>query len=271
MFENFKEKKSERRKEAPPRDDRTLADSILGAFNDVQKKMIWTAAFWLIILVVVGLLLLIRPEMAMLVICRVIGAMVMLYGFILLIRFALSGFDSVPGVDLPSLFLGILLTTVGFYIARTPEILVNIVAVILAIFLLTHGVFSLVQMLRLKLVRDVIWWIGLVGSALTIIFGLIFLFAPFEGSRIAMQIAGIALIYAAFAGFLLALRAQNTVKNVGDRVSATVQDVQDEYERQTNVDPFGREIIDEEDVITVDVNTSDGNTSDGNTNNEGDL
>ena len=257
MFEKWKEKRTESQSEMSPGKDRTLADSILSAFNDVQKKMIWTAAFWLIILVVVGLLLLIRPEAAMLVICRVIGAMVMLYGFILLIRFALSGFDSVPGVELPSLFLGILLTTVGFYIARTPEILVNIVAVILAIFLLTHGIFSLVQMLRLKFVRDVICWISLVGSALTIVFGLIFLFAPLEGSRFAMQIAGISLIYAALAGFLLALRAQQAVKHVGDRVGATVREVQDEYERRMNVDEYGREIIDEDDVVTVDAHTND--------------
>ena len=248
----FKNRKTKETNTHMP-EERTFAETILGAFNDVQKKMIWTAAVWLVILVVVGLLLLIRPDAAMTVICRVIGGMVMIFGILQLIRFAMSGMDGIPGVDLPALFLGILLTVVGFYIARSPEVLVSIAAVIVAIFLLTHGVFSLAQMLRLHLVRDAIWWISIIGSAITVILGLVFLFAPLESSKVAMQIAGLALIYAAFAGFLLALKAGNTVKTAGERVSATVQDVQDEYERRTGVDAYGQEIVDEDAVIRAEI------------------
>ena len=229
---------------------KTPVESVSDFFSGIRKKTKWGAAIWLIALLAVGCILLLKPDTAMIILCRLFGALLVFYGLVQIIHFAATGLDSVPGLDLPAGFIGLLLTIVGVHIVRKPDILVAVSATILAVFLIAYGLSALFFLLRFRN-RGVQWWLSIVSAILPILVGCVFLFAPFESYRIAVQLAGVALVYAAVVGFLFAMQAERFLGTAEQRVRTVVQDAEDEFGRWSGVDANGKEIVDEETVTVI--------------------
>ena len=199
---------------------------------------------WAVLLALLGILMLMRPGAVITVVCALIGIVLLVFGAILVIRFATKGRERRETMSLVTLVLGFLLIVVGFYILRNPLILAGIAGMLLAVYLTVYGLIKLVRVLRLPARGFSWWWLSLAGALLTLIFGIIFLLQPLSGPELIIRLAGLALIYAAVISVIFSARAGKVMQDTGERIQGAINTFEDEMSRQTGKDLYGKEIID---------------------------
>lgn len=205
----------------------SMAGVIRQTVDAVQKRAQWAGFVWATVLLVIGLILLIRPDSAMLLVCRLVGVALFVYGAYQIVRFIREGIRSAGDLSLLSGLIGILLLVLGVYIMQHPEILVNIVTVLLAIFILAHGIYSAVRYGTNSNLRDARWWLCMVSAIALILLGIVFLLAPFESSIVLLRLAGLFLLYAGVMSILYQFRLHRKIAEAEKRVEQGIRTLQE--------------------------------------------
>ncbi len=159
---------------------------------DLIKKAKWGYIVVSIIIIMLGLILILFPEISALAICYVIGGIITLFGIIKLI-----GYFSKDLFRLAFQFdfaLGIFALISGILLLIHPTDVVKIVPVIIGLFVLMDGVFKIQTSRDAYLFGMKNWWSILVLAILTCIGGLFLIINPFNGAKALTILLGATLI-----------------------------------------------------------------------------
>lgn len=150
-----------------------------------------------ILMMILGVMLLIRPDAALTGVCRFIGMILLIFGIFLVLFFVVS-----MGGSGAVFFcvLGGILCAMGLFIILFPQAVVGFVGIWFAILLLIHAGNQFREMMNLKKYKDPKWYMLLITVAFNIIVGLLILLRPFGTAAFAMQIAGIGLLISGIFG-----------------------------------------------------------------------
>lgn len=144
-----------------------------------------------ILYVLLGLMLIIWPQISLAAICKFIGTVILILGVVRVINFFTNEeFRGSSRLDLANGLLNILL---GLFMLISPESLVKALPIILGIVIIVDSMIRLQLSIELKMGRYENWWIGFVLAILTAIFGTVLVFNPFAGSIILGRFLGIGL------------------------------------------------------------------------------
>mgnify|MGYP001851277977 FL=1 len=160
-----------------------------------------------VLMIVFGLMLVINPGGAVLLVCRLLGLVLAVTGLV----FCLTAFSgryepAGKGLDLLHLVPGIFLAAAGLFILFRPGVVVGFAGILFAVILLVHGVSDLRKMLLMRQVGDQRWKISLVSAVITFLMGFIVLIAPFGSASLMMTFAGIFLMIDGISELYLILR-----------------------------------------------------------------
>lgn len=146
-----------------------------------------------IICIIVGLILVIWPGTSTQVVCKVLGAVLLVYGAMQILMYILAKERSLYSQGM--LILGVIFAVVGAWILLKPEMIIAAVPVIIGIIIVMHGLHNTAQAIKLKHLNYEKWWLALLLGILTMVLGGVLIYNPFEVVDTVVRVIGAFLIY----------------------------------------------------------------------------
>ena len=125
--------------------------------------------------IVLGVVLLVMPELSLGFACLLIGGAVVIYGVVRLAAYLRGG----PAADKLDLVLGVLLILLGLFLLIWIRFLLAFVPVVLGIYILIDSFGSLKRSLDMKALGFGQWWVSFLVAAALAICGLVMVLNPF--------------------------------------------------------------------------------------------
>lgn len=140
-----------------------------------------------------GLVLLIWPGTTTQLVCMLLGSMLLLYGGLQVALYLINRERTILSQGM--LVFGIVVAVIGLWILMRPEMIIMAVPVIVGVLIVIHGVHNVVQAIALHRDGYDRWWLALLFGALTVVFGGILIYNPFEVVETVVRMIGLFLIY----------------------------------------------------------------------------
>ena len=219
--------------------------------ENIKKKLL-AVNIWSLILLIIGIFLLVRPESTLFVICRLLGVAMIVIGALLIASYINMRGEPVAAGALAG---GVILAAFGIFILARPDVIAAFAGILFAVILISYACGQFVEMSTLRTFHDDRWYLCLIGGIVTLILGIVFLFHPMRLTAVLVQVAGAAMIYAAICGFVFHKRTADFASEVHDAAEEfrrAEDEFEDEMTGRPHYDENGQEIIDgtatEEDV-----------------------
>jgi uncharacterized membrane protein HdeD (DUF308 family) len=185
-----------------------------------------------IVMVILGILLIVNPDTAVLTVCQIVGCILLLTGIVLIIMYLTrKGKENSSAWDVAMCVLGVVLLALGIFVIIRPSAVLNFVGLLFAVILFLHAFYEFREMRNLKRMQDERWWISLICAAATLVMAILMLFLPVAVAAFATVLAGIFLIYNGVADLFLAFRVMQAAKRweeTGGFIEGEIIDVDSE-------------------------------------------
>lgn len=175
------------------------------------KKLSQTITMTSIGLIIIGILLILKPESTLTLISYVLGAVCLFIGAMNIIKYFTSKDKDLMDFGL---ILGSGSIITGFIFIFIPEFIASIVPFILGITIFSNSVIRLQFSLNLRRYQNTSWLHSFIIALIGLVFGIILFFNPFKGAVIMTQIiGGIMILYAI--SDIIEFRSMNKVLDEG--------------------------------------------------------
>lgn len=168
--------------------------------------------------ILLGIVLVVWPDLSMQIVCTAIGAVLLIGGGVRLAVYFTAKDGSVYAQM--NLIMGIILAVVGIWILLQPDKVLAIIPIIVGIVIALHGVNNLQQAISLCKEKYDKWWVALILGLLTVGFGILLVCRPFEALDTAVMMIGLFLIYDGISDIWIVSRIYRTAKTLKQEVEA---------------------------------------------------
>jgi len=162
-----------------------------------------------LIYALVGLVLLIKPELSASVLCTLVGLVLVICGAVNILQF-LIGRDGTLYTG-GRLIFGLVLAAVGIWIMTRPELISVVIPRVIGIILCVHGFNDIRSAVTLHR-SSVPWGMTLLLAVVTLVLGVVLVLDPFEAFSTAVRIIGAFLLYDGISDLWIASRVSRAVK-----------------------------------------------------------
>ena len=145
-----------------------------------------------VLYVILGVFMLIFPEVISDFICYLVSVMFMFFGIAAVLMYIRSEIKSPYTSTI--LILGIILGSLGIYILMNPRIFVSLIPLVIGIFMIADSISKLSAALDLRKCGYINWWHMLIISFLILGCGLLLVFNPFGAVSLTIMVIGSILI-----------------------------------------------------------------------------
>lgn len=158
-----------------------------------ELKRMWTSSILSACgFIVLGLFLLFKPETTISMISYVLGTIILLLGAFAFIRYFQN--REIGGMFNFNLVYGIICIVAGLVLVFNPTALASLIPFILGIFIVVNSALKVQYAIELKQYNNKMWMTTLILSFITLVFGVVLIFNPFEGAVVLTQVIGIFVI-----------------------------------------------------------------------------
>lgn len=175
-------------------------------FMKIKKESLWTS----ILCIVFGVLFCVWPGEILIVLCRVMGAVLIIAGVVLL-GMAVATHEML-GRSV-RLVPGVICLVIGIWIVSRPGTFVVLIPILIGVLLLYHGIKDLIFCMEVKKGQGAGWWFGLIFAVLTIVLGILLVLHTWLAIKVGMIFVGIVLIYDGVSGLWLNRKASKCYKD----------------------------------------------------------
>ena len=168
--------------------------------------------------ILLGIVLVVWPDLSMQIVCTAIGAVLLIGGGVRLAVYFTAKDGSVYAQM--NLIMGIILAVVGIWILLQPDKVLAIIPIIVGIVIALHGVNNLQQAISLCKEKYDKWWVALILGLLTVGLGVLLVCRPFEALDTAVMMIGLFLIYDGISDIWIVSRIYRTAKTLKQEVEA---------------------------------------------------
>lgn len=145
-----------------------------------------------VVMLVLGLVLIIWPEISLSILCFTIGIVLAIFGVVKLISyFSKDLYRLAFQFDLA---LGIFTLIFGIILMIHPANILMLFPVIMGILILLDGVFKIQTAMDARRFGMARWWVIMFLAVITAVFGLLLVIRPFEGAVAVMILLGVTLM-----------------------------------------------------------------------------
>ncbi len=184
----------------------------------ILKKLKTNIVISAVLCIVLGVILVIWPDMSMQVACATIGVVLLVGGIVRLVEYFVARDGSL--YTQMNLIMGIVIAVVGVWIILKPAKVLAIIPIIVGIVIVLHGLNNLQQAVALCKDKYDKWWIALVLGLLTVGFGILLICRPFEALDTVVMLIGIFLIYDGISDIWIVSRVYQTAKALRQEAEA---------------------------------------------------
>ena len=195
---------------------------------EILKKLKTNVMISSLLCIVIGIVLVIWPDLTMEIACLAIGAVLLVGGIIRLISYFTARDGSV--YSQMNLIFGIVLIVVGGLILWQWDKVLEIVPIIVGIVIVLHGINDLRQAYTLFKNKYDKWWVAMILGLLTAAFGVLLILNPFAALDTVVILIGIFLIFDGISVIWITSRIYRTAKVMEQEAEAI--DVEIEVEEK---------------------------------------
>ncbi len=175
-------------------------------FKKVKANSLSTS----LVCILVGIVLILRPEMTSGILCYVLGGVLIACGVLSILDFVTHRDGSLYYIL--KLIAGVILAAVGIWLISNPHVIAVMVPRIIGVFVCIHGLGNLVDAFRVRTGDPDHWLPSLAASLITIALGCVLVFHSFAVFKTAVQVIGFFLLFAGLCGLLVAWQLRRSVK-----------------------------------------------------------
>ncbi|MBD5476505.1 MAG: hypothetical protein HDR17_11095 [Lachnospiraceae bacterium] len=186
--------------------------------GNLLKRLKTNIVISAILCVVLGIVLVVWPDLSMQIVCIAIGAVLLIGGGVRLAVYFTNKDGSMYAQM--SLITGIVLAVVGIWILIKPDKVLAIIPIIVGIVIVLHGINDLQQAVSLYKDKYDKWWVALILGVLTIGFGVLLICRPFEALDTVVMLIGLFLIYDGLSDIWIVSRIYRTAKALKQEAEA---------------------------------------------------
>lgn len=177
-----------------------------------------------ILCVLFGITLIVWPDISSQVVCIGLGCVLLLSGIIHLVSFFAQRDGTL--VSRIGLLTGIILVAVGIWIVTSPSVLMVMIPVIIGVIIVLHGIHNITQAVSLCRSKYSKWWVALILGVLTVLFGVLLIFNPFEAVSTAVVVIGVLLVFDGISDIWIISRVSRTARSMKETMDALTVDDQ---------------------------------------------
>ena len=186
------------------------------------KKIKWNVILSSVIYVIIGVLLIIWPEIMTKNICYVVGFFSIAIGIVNLIDYIRH--DIVMNDYKYSLVIGLVFILVGIFIFTKVEMIMSIIPFILGLVVTISGFMKFQNAIDLIRMKYSGWGAVLFISALNIAFGIVLMANPFTSAIVLSICIGIGLIYSGVSDLIATIMLSNSIKKFSKAIEEMKED-----------------------------------------------
>ena len=153
-----------------------------------------------VISLIIGVLFIIFPIEAEATISTIIGIGILIIAVVMLAGSILSGSIATA---IPGTVITILLGIIGIWIIANPVDFARIIPIAIGVMIVIHGISDFISSFTVKGLGVGTWWLMLIGSILSIVFGIVCIICSFGVLTVSGIIMGIMLIVDAIITFVI--------------------------------------------------------------------
>lgn len=188
------------------------------------KSVKWNLILAALAYVVLGVVLLAWPDTTGNVLCTLLGILLLGYGIFQIIGFFTRG-DEGWGSGAVYLLAGLCAVALGVFALSSPEKVLAILPVALGAVVVVDSCISLKRAFQLKELGMERWWIAALLAVVTLLFGLVVMFNPFQSALLVIRIVGGVLIYQGISDLVTITRVTYYGKRVLEELGAVEGEV----------------------------------------------
>lgn len=188
------------------------------------KSVKWNLILAALAYVVLGVVLLAWPDTTGNVLCTLLGILLLGYGIFQIIGFFTRG-DEGWGSGAVYLLAGLCAVALGVFALSSPEKVLAILPVALGAVVVVDSCISLKRAFQLKELGMERWWIAALLAVVTLLFGLVVMFNPFQSVLLVIRIVGGVLIYQGISDLVTITRVTYYGKRVLEELGAVEGEV----------------------------------------------
>lgn len=143
-----------------------------------------------ILTIIIGLLITLLYKFALDMVCIIMGAVSVIIGVVLLIKY----FRAPENQNRVMLLLSLILGAIGAYIIIHPETFLSMIAVVFGIFIIYNAIIDLQSTIKMKKGGYVYWYASLIISLITLASGIVLVLLRNKAADAVALTAGIMLI-----------------------------------------------------------------------------
>lgn len=180
-----------------------------------MKKIKWIGIGISIVMFLLGLCVLIWPQISAAALCYILSAILLVAGIIRIVSYTQRGSRSVfYTYELP---LGILFLLMGIFGFTRSQYVILILPIVIGIQILIDSLFQFQISFDMKRFGFAEWWWPMILAVLSVLLALLLIINPFEGSITLMSVIGFTLMIDGIQTFSSILCASECVKEVRKR------------------------------------------------------
>lgn len=164
-----------------------------------------------ILCILLGIVLLVYPNTSLTVVCRAVGAIVLITGLGFVGSYMRVGKTRWFGKI--ELVFGSIFAILGGFIVLYPLGIISIIPLVFGILLVYHGIANMKQAFELHRYKDKGWWFPVLIAASTIALGVLIMRNPFGTIEMLMRIIGVCLLYDGLMNTMLVGRFVKSIRN----------------------------------------------------------
>lgn len=193
-------------------------------FNQMIRNTIITSLF----LMIIGVLLIAKPEEILTMISIVLGVGIMIVGIFGFLNYAN---DLKEGRTMSmDIIYGIICVIVGALLIINTKIFASILPIVLGIWMVINSIIKAQYTLLLKDEGNSNWKITLIFSVLTLACGILFIFNPFKTASMFMQIFGAIMVIYSIMDVVNVIILKKNIKSFENDVKEDIKEVKKEIE-----------------------------------------
>ncbi|HIS96055.1 MAG TPA: DUF308 domain-containing protein [Candidatus Ventricola gallistercoris] len=179
---------------------------LLRAAREIKMSFTFSA----IACLVIGLVLLLLPNLSQVVLCTTVGIVLVVYGVFNIISFLM---ERGPAYTL-ELLIGIAATALGIFSLINPAFLMSFLFTVLGVLIMVGSICGIRRALNLRAFGFAQWWAAMLSSCATLLLALSIVLFPGVYGNMLMMVIGILLIVESVSDLLAIRRLSHFSRNL---------------------------------------------------------
>lgn len=178
-----------------------------------------------ILYIMIGIILLLFPEMSLKIVCAIFGTVILAIGLIKIFTYFKN--RDIGFIGQLGLVIGIIISVMGGFLLLQPDVILSILPIIIGIYIIFDSLQNFKQAMELYKAGYDKWWSMLLLAAVLIILGAVIVINPFQTVALSVRFIGAIFVFNGITNIVSIIFTSRQVKKVNTVIDVEPDELRD--------------------------------------------